>query len=177
MHFRYILLAIISHFSIASALCYTSGRLGSYRKNQDVLDLRDVCHQLSGTFKRLEVQRVCVTDKIDVSWSFELKMIGWGETRDIDIEECMDGMKKELSCRPDRGGVRSYWNWRYKVKPNERDQCFKPPFWKRLGAYDAQDEPKWYNCHNSWNLLRSCWKDEWSLPGYEHTVRGWLVSK
>ncbi|KAK2053052.1 hypothetical protein LY76DRAFT_525433 [Colletotrichum caudatum] len=166
MHFRYILVAVIAHLSVAFGLCYTNGRQGSYRRNQSVLDLRDVCRQLSGNFKRLEVQRLCVKDKIDVSWSFELKMIGSDETRDIDIEECMDGMKKELMCDTDRGGVRSYWNWRYKVKPSWRDVCFEPPFWKRLGAYDPQDEPRWYNCHGKWSVWWYCWKDEYGLPAY-----------
>ncbi|KAK1574419.1 uncharacterized protein LY79DRAFT_639844 [Colletotrichum navitas] len=166
MHVRYILLAITSYFSIAFGLCYTNGRQGSYSRNQSILDLGDVCRQLSGKYNRLEAQRVCVTDKIDVSWSFELKMIGAGETREIDIEECMDGMKKELMCKPDRGGVHTYWNWRYKVKPGSRNLCFEPPYWKPIGGYDPQDEPKWYTCHEKYAMPWYCWKDKYGLPGY-----------
>ncbi|WDK23613.1 hypothetical protein CGRA01v4_14905 [Colletotrichum graminicola] len=177
MHASYILLAITFHFSITFGLCYTNGRRGSYRRNQSILDLRDVCRQLSGNFERLEVQRVCVTDKIDVSWSFELKMIGSGETREIDVEECLDGMTKEIMCPPDRGGVHTYWNWRYnifsgmdsnapeRVKPSYRNRCFDPPYWKPLGDYDPQDEPKWYNCHHRLSIPWTCWKDDYSLPG------------
>ncbi|KAK1980429.1 hypothetical protein LZ30DRAFT_750750 [Colletotrichum cereale] len=157
MHFSYVLLAIIYHLSIAFGICYNNGRQGSYRRNQDVLDLRDICRQLSGKFDRLEVRRLCPTDKIGVSWSFELKMIGSGLTREISIEECMDGMTKELMCKADRGG-------RYKVKPNYRDLCFDPPYWKPLGAHDEQDEPRYYQCHHKLNVWWACWNDEWSLP-------------
>ncbi|KZL86052.1 hypothetical protein CI238_08039 [Colletotrichum incanum] len=165
MHFSYILLPVLAQVALSLGYCFDEGREGAYIKDQNILNLEDICGQLNGTYDRLQVSRVCVTDKIHVSWSFELKMIGPQEKRSISINECMSGMTKQLMCEHGRGGLTTYWNWRYKVKPNYGDTCFAPPYWKNINAYDPQDEPESYLCRVQPHRYMGCWDDQWSVPG------------
>ncbi|CCF37100.1 hypothetical protein CH063_01630 [Colletotrichum higginsianum] len=164
---RSILLFLVAlfHASFAAGFCFSEGRRGSFHKNQDVLDIVDVCNQLNGTYDRLQVKRFCATDKYQVSWGLELKMIGADIKRDISTRECMSGMAKQLMCKEGRGGVTTYWNWRYKAKPNYvGSECFPRPYWKPIDAYDPQDEPERYFCRVMQRNFLSCWDDSKSVP-------------
>ncbi|KAJ0163018.1 hypothetical protein CTA2_3639 [Colletotrichum tanaceti] len=163
------LAALLHASSLAEGFCFSEGRRGTYHRNQDVLDLVDVCNQLNGTYDRTQVKRFCATDKNQVSWGFELKMIGADTKRDISTRECMGGMTKELTCKEGRGGVTTYWNWRYKAKPNYvADECFPRPYWKPIDAYDPQDEPERYLCRVMPHSFLGCWDDSDSVPVPNH---------
>ncbi|KAL2878324.1 hypothetical protein SGCOL_006293 [Colletotrichum sp. CLE4] len=104
--------AIIAFVPTVSAECFKDGITGEYDVNNNApVDLRIVCAQLSGSYVKNEFRRICIMDTKDRKWDFELSYVGNGDKRDIDIEECYDGMKNEAGCA--RGGRKKYWNWEY----------------------------------------------------------------
>ncbi|CAH0003612.1 unnamed protein product [Clonostachys byssicola] len=81
--------------------------------------VRDLCAgPFKGTYKKNEVRTYCrAVGRISVKYTIGLQGHNAGSTRNMDFNECVNGLDKEIkNCA--KGGDTTYGNWRYRVDPN-----------------------------------------------------------
>ncbi|KAI0812049.1 hypothetical protein GGR55DRAFT_677647 [Xylaria sp. FL0064] len=138
-----LLVCLAALFTTGSAWCYEKGQWGNYGSGLDAIDgITKACTVLKGTYARLESRQICIQEFNGTKWNFELKVrpqlnqsitglnqvrlqnVGWKPFNQIGLEQCANGMSKEVhNCL--RGGHRSYWRWAYKADPNA-GYCVQP---------------------------------------------------
>lgn len=93
--------------------CYNTGRkYGDNVRNAMLKDelLDPVCNNLAGSYASSESRHTCMEVE-GAKFDFTLRCSN-SDGRNIDAQECKDGMRKQLNCR--RGGHTQYDNWLYK---------------------------------------------------------------
>lgn len=93
--------------------CYSGGQTGNHEFGFE--QLNGVCTEFinKGAFSSGE-ERTAVRgpDSTNTNWDFAVTYISSG-TRDLGLDECIDGLHKEINgCT--YGGETSYTNWKYK---------------------------------------------------------------
>lgn len=120
---RFSLIVLFLALLVAKAnCCYSTGKKGDYGKwllaKDTTLDqerLAWACSSIVGRglikFNAQEVRTFCIQQEYGFKWDFQLRYLGYWGTRAIKLEECLHGMRKEVTCL--RGGKSAYWNWEY----------------------------------------------------------------
>ena len=114
MLFKAVLLGFTVFTSSVSANCYTSG-MQAFSVQALKNDLYSICHLIHiytpGGFIHNQSKVVCWPGG-DKRWDLVVQRVSSSPAyRVLDIEECINGLIKEINC--DKGGSSTYSNWKY----------------------------------------------------------------
>lgn len=103
-------LAFFSLSGLVAATCYGSGADWPSQDEAAVIAQSSCANALIGHYGPYELKEDCVST-ITGSINFAILHIRDAE-REIGLDECVDGLKKEIACS--KGGETSYTNWGYR---------------------------------------------------------------